>query len=74
MEHIKYRIDYYTHLKEEFGINNIICNNIQTSISLWKEDLETVTEKNEKSCSCEKKLLLLVELLWAQNNDLNEPL
>ena len=25
----------------------MICNNIQTNISLWKEDLETVTENNQ---------------------------
>ena len=24
------------------------CNNIQTSISLWKEDLETVIQKNKQ--------------------------
>ena len=34
-------------------MNEIICNNIQTSISLWKEDLETVIENNQNLCSSE---------------------
>ena len=34
-------------------MNEIICNNIQTSISLWKEDLEIVIENNESLCSIE---------------------
>ena len=28
-------------------MNEILCKNIQTSISLWKDDLETVIENNE---------------------------
>ena len=37
--------------KKGEGKNGIICSKIQTSISLWEEALETVIEKNEKSCS-----------------------
>ena len=36
-------------------MNEIICNKIQTSISLWKEYLETVIENNERFFSSEKK-------------------
>ena len=34
-------------------MNEIICNKIQTSISLWKEDLETVIENIKRLCSSE---------------------
>ena len=47
MEHIKERIADFTSFKEEVEINEIICNKIQTSISSWNEDLETVIENNE---------------------------
>ena len=43
-EHIKESIADFGSFKEEVGINEIICNNIHTSISLWKEDLETVIQ------------------------------
>ena len=55
MEHIKERIADFRAFKEEVGMNKIICNKIQTSISLWKEYLETVIENNERLCSSEKK-------------------
>ena len=55
MEHIKERIYDFGAFKEEVGMNEIICNKIQTSISLWKEYLETVIENNERLCSSEKK-------------------
>ena len=50
MEHIKERIAGFTAFKEKVGRNEIICNKIQTCILLWKEDLETVNEKNEIFC------------------------
>ena len=50
MEHIKERIADFGSFKEEVGMNKIICNNIQTSISLWKEDLETLIENNDRLC------------------------
>ena len=53
MEHIKDRIADFGAFKEELGMNKIICNKIQTSISLWKEDLETVIENNEGLFSSE---------------------
>ena len=59
IENIQERIPDFTSFKEEVGRNEIICNKIQTSISLWKEDLETVIEKNEICCSSEKFLLLV---------------
>ena len=37
-EHIKESIADFETFKEEVGMNKMICNNIQTSISLWKED------------------------------------
>ena len=54
MEYIKERIYDFGAFKEEVGTNKIICSKIQTSISLWKEDLETVIENNERLCSIEK--------------------
>ena len=42
MEHIEERIADFGDLKEEVGMNEIICNNIQKIISLWKEYSETV--------------------------------
>ena len=55
MEHIKERIADFGAFREGVGMNEIICNNIQTSISFCKEDLETVMEKNENLCSSETK-------------------
>ena len=62
MEHIKDRIADFRAFKEEARMKKITCNKIQTSISLRKEYLETVIENNERLCSSEEKLLLLVEL------------
>ena len=42
IENIKERIADIRDFKEEVGMNKIICIKIQTNISLWKEDLETV--------------------------------
>ena len=53
MERIKERIADFGAFKEEVGMNEIICNNIQKSTSFWKEYLETVIENNERSCSSE---------------------
>ena len=58
MEHIKEWIADFVYFKEEVGRNEIICNKIQTSISLWKEDLETVIEKNENKFPGEKNLII----------------
>ena len=53
MEHIKERIaDFGAFKEEETGIE-ITYNTIQTSISLWKEYLETMIENNEWLCSSE---------------------
>ena len=43
-EHNKDRIADLRAFKEEVGINGMIRNNIQISISLWKKELETVME------------------------------
>ena len=50
IENIKERKVNSTVFKEEFGENEIICNKIQTSISLWKEHLEKFIENNKKTC------------------------
>ena len=42
MEHIKGRIADFGAFKEEARGIKITCNTIQTSISLWKEYLETM--------------------------------
>ena len=42
MEHIKERIADFGAFKEEVKGIEITCNTIQTSISLWKEYLETM--------------------------------
>ena len=55
MDHVKEKMADFGAFKEEVGINKIICNKIQTGISLWKEDFETVIENNESLCSGEKK-------------------
>ena len=51
----------------------MICNNIQTSISLWKEYLETVIENNNKIVQV-KKTLIIGWALMVSKNYLNEPL
>ena len=50
-EPIKESISDFGAFEEEMGMNEMICNKIQISISLCKEDLETVTEKNDLFCS-----------------------
>ena len=52
-EHIKESIADFGAFKEEVGMNEMICNNIQISILLWKEYLETVIKNNNKLCSSE---------------------
>ena len=42
IEHIKERETNFRAFKEEVVGKIMICSNIQTSISLWREDLETV--------------------------------
>ena len=42
IEHIKEGIADFRDFKEDVGMNEIIWNKIQTSISLWREDFETV--------------------------------
>ena len=39
-------------------MNKIICNKIQTNILLWKEDLETVIEKNEFFVQVKQTLII----------------
>ena len=58
MKHIKERIADFGAFKEEAGMKKIICNKIQTGISLWKEDLETVIENNENLYSSEQTLII----------------
>ena len=53
MEHIKERIAVFGAFKKVVGTNEMICNQIQTSISLWKDYLETVIENNERLFSIE---------------------
>ena len=53
MEHIKERISDFGAFKEEARGIEITCNTIQTSISLWKEYLETMIENIEWLCSSE---------------------
>ena len=53
MEHIKERIADFRSFKEEARGIKITCNTIQTSISLWKEYLETMIENDECLCSSE---------------------
>ena len=50
MEHIKERISDFGAFKEEAIWIEITCNTIQTSISLWKDYLETMIENNEWLC------------------------
>ena len=73
MEHIKERIAEFRAFKEEVGMNEIICNKIQTSISLWKEYLETMIANNERLRSSETNSYywLIFDRL---KNYLNEPL
>ena len=53
MEHIKERIADFRAFKEDARGIKITCNTIQTSISLWKDYLETMIENNEWLCSSE---------------------
>ena len=54
IEHIEERIsDFF--FKEEFGKNITVCDVIHNIISLWMDELETVIENNEKTCSSEKR-------------------
>ena len=46
-EHIKESIAHFRAFKDEVGRTEMICNKIQTSISLWKEDLEAMIENND---------------------------
>ena len=45
MEHIHEKIAHFGAFKEEAKEIEITCNTIQTSISLWKEYLDTMIEK-----------------------------
>ena len=62
MEHIKERIADFRAFKREARGIEIRCNTIQTSISLWKEYLETKIENNEWLCSSESNYYFFVEL------------
>ena len=53
IEKIKEIIEDFNVFKEEFVINQTICNVIQKSIFLWKDYLETVIENNENLYSIE---------------------
>ena len=55
MEHIMERIAGFGYFKEGARMIKITRNTIQTSISLWKEYLETMIEDNESLCSSETK-------------------
>ena len=69
MEHIKERIADFGDFKENMGMKICTCNKIQTGISLWKDDLETVIENNESLCSSETN-----SYYWLSFDGLNEPL
>ena len=58
IEHIKERITDFIAFKEEVGINEMICSNIQTIILLWNEDFKTTIGNNERNCSSEKNLII----------------
>ena len=62
MEYIKERIADFGAFKEEAGGIKITCNTIQTSISLWKEYLETMIENNECLCSSESNFYYWLSL------------
>ena len=53
MEHIKERIADFGAFKDEAKGIEITLNTIQSSISLWKEYLETMIEKNQWLCASE---------------------
>ena len=50
MEHIKERIPDFGAFKNEAKGTERTCNTIQSSISLWKEYLETMIENNQWLC------------------------
>ena len=54
IENIQEIIAEFKVFKGESRRNEIICNMIQNSISLWKDELETVVENNKNTCSIEK--------------------
>ena len=72
-EHIKESISNFGDFKEEVGMNEIICNKIQTSISLWKEVLETVMENNENLCSSETNSYYWLSFDGFKKNYPNKP-
>ena len=53
MEHIKEKRADFGAFKDAARGIEITCYTIQTSISLWKESLETVIENNKLLCSSE---------------------
>ena len=53
MEHILERKADFEDFKNEAKLIEKICNTIQSSISLWKEYLETMIENNQWLCEIE---------------------
>ena len=52
------QLNQYTKRWNTSRRNKIICNNIHTSIHLWKEDMETVIEKKQKKVQVKKTILI----------------
>ena len=50
MEHIEEKIADFEAFKNEAQLIEKTCNTIQSSISLWKEYLETMMENNQWLC------------------------
>ena len=50
MEHIKEKIADFGAFKNKAKGMERTCNTIQSSISLWKEYLDTMIEKNQRLC------------------------
>ena len=72
-EHIKESIADFGAFKEEVGMNEMILNKIQISISLWKDDLETMMEKNEIFCSSETNSYYWLSFDGFKKNYPNKP-
>ena len=56
MEHILERKADFEAFKNEAQLTEKTCNTIQSSISLWKEYLETMMENNQWFCESESNL------------------
>ena len=62
MEHIKERIANFGAFKNKAKGIERICNIIQSSITLWKEYLETMMENNQWLCESESNYFYWLSL------------